>query len=119
MLTPERLAIEAARAADEKKAEDVRIMDMRGALGITDYFVIAGGRNERQVKRMQEAVEEKLRQLGVKPARREGLRFGRWVLLDYLDFVVHIFLDEERSFYDLERLWKDVPSIEWRETAST
>jgi ribosome-associated protein len=118
-LTPERLAIEAARAADEKKAEDVRIMDMRGALGITDYFVIAGGRNERQVKRMQEAVEEKLRQLGVKPARREGLRFGRWVLLDYLDFVVHIFLDEERSFYDLERLWKDVPSIEWRETAST
>jgi ribosome-associated protein len=114
VLTPEQIAIEAARAADDKKAQDVCILDMREKLGITDFFLIASGRNERQVKRIQEAVEEKLRDIGVKPARREGQRFGRWILLDYLDLVVHVFLEEDRAFYDLERLWKDVPVIEWR-----
>jgi ribosome-associated protein len=117
-LTPLELAREAARAADDKKATDIRIMDMRDVLGITDYFVLVSGRNERQVRRIQEAVEEKLSALSVKPARREGQRFGRWILLDYLDFVVHVFLDAERSFYDLERLWKDVAVLEWREGAS-
>lgn len=114
MLSPMELAVEAARAADDKKAADVRIMDMREALGVTDYFVIASGRNERQVKRIQEAVEERLREHGVKPVRREGVRFGRWVLLDYLDIVVHVFLEEDRAFYDLERLWQDVPFVEWQ-----
>ncbi len=115
-MTPEELAIQAARAADDKKAEDVRIMDMRQTLGITDFFVLASGRNERQVRRIQEAVEERLSGLGVKPARREGERWAHWILLDYLDFVVHIFLKEERTFYDLERLWH-VPLVEWRQTA--
>lgn len=114
MLSPVELAVEAARAADDKKAADVRIMDMREALGVTDYFVVTSGRNERQVRRIQEAVEEKLRERGVKPVRREGVRFGRWVLLDYLDIVVHVFLEEDRAFYDLERLWKDVPFVEWQ-----
>lgn len=90
-------------------------MDMRGTLGITDYFVIASGRTERQVRRVQDAVEEKLREDGVKPARREGERFGRWVLLDYLDVVVHVFLESDREFYNLERLWGNVPLVEWRE----
>ena len=117
-MTPEQLAKEAARAADDKKAEDVRIMDMRKSLSITDFFVVASGRNDRQVKRIQDEVEARLRELGVKPYRREGERSGRWLILDYLDFVVHIFLEEDRSFYDLERLWQ-VPLIEWRETATT
>ena len=118
MLIPEQLAIEAARAADDKKAQDVCIMDMREKLGITDFFLIASGRNERQVRRIRDAIEERLRELGVKPARREGQRFGRWILLDYMDLVVHVFLEEDRAFYDLERLWKDVPLIEWREAPS-
>lgn len=88
---------------------------MSGVLGITDYFVIASGGSERHVRRIQEAIEERLREHGVKPARREGEKYGRWILLDYLDFVVHIFREEERSYYDLERLWRDVPPVEWRE----
>jgi len=115
-LTARELVIEAARAADDKKAYDVCVMDMREVLGITDYFVIASGKNDRQVKRIYEAIEERLAKKGVKPARREGLRFGRWILLDYIDFVVHVFLEEDRHFYDLERLWKDVPFIEWRKS---
>lgn len=116
MLSSKELAVEAALAADDKKASDVRIMDMRETLGVTDYFVIAGGRNERQVRRIKEAVEERLREHGVKPARREGVRFGRWILLDYLDLVVHVFIDEDRAFYDLERLWQDVPLVDWRDS---
>jgi len=112
-MTAEQTAIEAARAADDKKAADVRIMDMRETLGITDYFVVASGRNERQVRRIQEAVEERLREEGIKPVRREGQSFGRWILLDYVDVVVHVFLEEDRAFYNLERLWGNVPIVEW------
>ncbi|MDD5748383.1 MAG: ribosome silencing factor [Actinomycetota bacterium] len=112
-MTSRELAIRAAVAADEKKALDVVILDMRESLGVTDYFVIASGKNERQVRKISEAVEESLQNLGTKPAHREGTIFSRWVLLDYIDFVIHIFLDEDRRFYDLERLWKDVPVVEW------
>lgn len=118
MLTSEQLAIEAAKAADDKKARDILIMDMRETLGITDYFVIGSGNTDRQVSRIQDAVEERLRDLGVKPARREGARFGHWVLLDYIDFVVHIFREEERIYYDLEHLWQDVPFIDWRQATA-
>jgi len=114
LLTSEQLAVEVARAADDKKAIDIRIMDMRESLGITDYFVICGGNTERQVRRIKDSIEEKLRKQGSRPVRREGERFARWVLLDYLDFVVHIFREEERSYYDLEHLWQDVPIVEWR-----
>jgi len=114
LLTSEQLAVEVARAADDKKAIDIRIMDMRESLGITDYFVICGGNTERQVRRIKDSIEEKLRKQGSRPVRREGERFARWVLLDYLDFVVHIFREEERSYYDLEHLWQDVPLVEWR-----
>ncbi len=118
MITAEELALDAARVADDGMASDVCVMDMRETLGITDYFVIASGRNERQVHRIHDAVEEKLGEHGVKPAHREGLRFRRWILLDYVDVVVHIFLEQDRAFYDLERLWANVPRLDWSNARS-
>lgn len=112
-MTSRELAIEAARAADDKKASDIHIMDIGEKLGITDFFVVCSGNTERQVHRIQDAVEERLREHGVKPARREGERFRLWVLLDYGDFVVHIFREEERQFYNIERLWSNVELIPW------
>jgi ribosome-associated protein len=107
------LAIAAARAAASKKAADVVIMDMRELLVITDAFVIASGGSDRQVKTIAEAMEDAVRDLGVKPVRREGEREGRWILLDFVDFVAHVFVHEEREYYDLERLWADAPRIGW------
>ncbi|WP_028661481.1 ribosome silencing factor, partial [Saccharomonospora saliphila] len=106
------LATVAANAAADKKAIDVVLLDVSDRLVITDVFVIASAPNERQVGAIVDNVEEKLRAVGHKPVRREGTREGRWVLMDYVDVVVHIQHDEERSFYDLERLWKDCPRIE-------
>ncbi len=117
MLSSKELAVEAAKAASDKKARDVRILDMRDTLGITDYFVICSGANERQVRRIQEHVEGKMREKGAYPARREGVRYARWILLDFMDFVVHIFREEERSYYDLEHLWQDVEKVDWQESA--
>lgn len=102
----------AARAADEKLATDVVVLDVSDQLVITDCFVIASAPNERQVNAIVENVEEKLRLAGHKPVRREGTREGRWVLLDYVDVVVHIQHSDERNFYALERLWKDCPQVD-------
>jgi ribosome-associated protein len=88
---------------------------MREVFLLTDYFVICSGNTERQVGSIQEAVEERLARWGRKPAHREGEQYRRWVLLDYLDFVVHIFRREEREYYEIERLWKDAPPVDWRE----
>lgn len=107
------LAIAAARAASSKQAERVVILDMRELLVITDYFVIASGASERQVKTIAEEIERAIKDLGAKPVRREGDREASWILLDFVDFVAHVFLSEEREFYDLERLWADAPRIEW------
>ncbi|WP_026359952.1 ribosome silencing factor [Amycolatopsis nigrescens] len=106
------LATAAAHAAADKKATDVVVLDVSDQLVITDAFVIASAPNERQVGAIVDNVEEKLRIAGHKPVRREGAREGRWVLLDYVDVVVHVQHTEERSFYGLERLWKDCPRIE-------
>ncbi|MEU3275515.1 ribosome silencing factor [Saccharomonospora sp. NPDC006951] len=106
------IATAAAHAAVDKKATDVVVLDVSEQLVITDAFVIASAPNERQVGAIVDNVEEKLRIAGHKPVRREGAREGRWVLLDYVDVVVHVQHDEERSFYGLERLWKDCPRIE-------
>ncbi|MTD58860.1 ribosome silencing factor [Amycolatopsis pithecellobii] len=106
------MATVAAHAAADKKATDVVVLDVSEQLVITDIFVIASAPNERQVGAIVDEVEEKLRLAGHKPVRREGAREGRWVLLDYVDVVVHVQHDEERSFYGLERLWKDCPRIE-------
>jgi ribosome-associated protein len=109
------MATVAAQAASSKLAEDVVVIDVSGQLVITDCFVIASAPNERQVDAIVDAVEEKLREHGVKPVRREGAREGRWVLLDFVDVVVHVQHTEERGFYGLERLWKDCPRIEFTE----
>ncbi|MBA8825405.1 ribosome-associated protein [Saccharopolyspora lacisalsi] len=113
------LALVAARAAAEKKAEDIVLLDVSEQLIITDCFVIASAPNERQVEAIVETVEEKMRAAGTKPVRREGTREGRWVLLDFIDVVVHVQHVDERSFYGLERLWKDCPRIEFDEGGST
>ncbi|WP_024803323.1 ribosome silencing factor [Nocardia sp. BMG51109] len=105
------MAQTAARAADEKLATDVVVLDVSEQLVITDCFVIASAPNERQVNAIVDNVEEKLRLTGHKPVRREGTREGRWVLLDYVELVVHIQHSDEREFYGLERLWKDCPQI--------
>ena len=106
------LAKAAAHAAADKKASDVVVLDVSDQLVITDAFVIASAPNERQVGAIVDNIEEKLRIAGHKPVRREGAREGRWVLLDYIDVVIHVQHQEERSFYGLERLWKDCPVIE-------
>ena len=101
----------AAGAATAKLADDVIVIDVSGQLVITDCFVIASGSNERQVNAIVDEVEEKMRQAGYQPARREGTREGRWTLLDYRDIVVHVQHRDDRDFYALDRLWKDCPTV--------
>ena len=102
----------AARAASDKLAQHIMAFDVSDQLAITDAFVLASATNDRQVKAIVDEIEEKLRDLGEKPIRREGERDGRWVLIDYGDVVVHVQHEEERQFYALERLWRDCPLIE-------
>jgi ribosome-associated protein len=106
------LAVAAAEAAAEKLAKEIIALDVSDQLVITDAFVLASADNDRQVRAVVDAVEEKLRGLDAKPVRREGLREARWVLLDYNDVVVHVQHAEDREFYALERLWKDCPVID-------
>ena len=102
----------AAQAAADKLAHNIIAFDVRDALAITDAFLVASAPNDRQVKAIADAVEEQLqKEHGVKPVRREGEREGRWILLDFLDIVVHVQHSEERSYYGLERLWKDCPEL--------
>jgi ribosome-associated protein len=107
------LAIAAARAASSKNARDILILDVSELIVITDYFVIASGGSDRQVKTVAEEIERSVAALGVKPVRREGEREGQWVLLDFVDFVAHVFRDQEREYYGLERLWRDAPAVAW------
>jgi ribosome-associated protein len=102
----------AAHAASDKLATNIVAFDVSEQLAITDAFVLASASNERQVQAIVDEVEDKLREAGVKPIRREGQREGRWVLIDYGDIVVHVQHEEERQFYALERLWRDCPLIE-------
>jgi ribosome-associated protein len=106
----------AARAADDKKADDIVVLDVGDILGIVDSFVIASASNTRQVRTIVEEVEKQLReQCEVKPRAVEGLDDASWVLLDYGDLVVHVFLTETREFYGLERLWADAARIAWQD----
>ena len=102
----------AARAAADKLAQQIIAFDVSEQLAITDAFLLASASNERQVKAIVDEIEDKLREIDAKPIRREGQRDGRWVLIDYGDVVVHVQHEEERSFYALERLWRDCPAIE-------
>ena len=109
----------AASAASAKGGEDTVILEVGEVLAITDAFVITSGRNSRQVKTIAEEVEARLKSDGaITPLRVEGLGDTQWVLLDYGDLVVHVFLDETRDFYDLERLWSDVPRLAWEDEAA-
>ena len=116
-LAPRAVAVASARAAAEKKANDVRILQVRDLLVITDYFVICSGATDRQVRTIVAEVEKTIGALGRKPVRREGERDLRWVLLDFGDVVVHVFTQAERDYYELERLWADAPIVEWEEAA--
>ena len=106
------LANLAAVAADSKQAEDIVALDVTGPLPLTDVFLIATGRNERNVVAIAGEIENKMIEAGVKTLRREGRAEGRWILLDFGDLVVHVFHEEDRAYYSLERLWKDCPVVE-------
>jgi ribosome-associated protein len=106
------LANLAAVAADSKQAEDIVALDVTGPLPLTDIFLIATGRNERNVVAIAGEIEDKMIEAGVKTLRREGRAEGRWILLDFGDLVVHVFHEEDRAYYSLERLWKDCPVVE-------
>jgi ribosome-associated protein len=112
-----RLATVAARAADDKGAEDVVILEVGDVLVVADEFVVASAANDRQVKAIVDEIERRVSDAGLsKPFRIEGRDERRWVLLDYGDVIVHVFLQEAREFYELERLWSDVPRLEWATT---
>lgn len=113
--TPARLSGQvttALRAAGDKQASDVLVLDLRKAAGFTDFFVICSGGNARQVRAIADHIIETLRVEGVKPAHIEGYDRSEWVLVDYFDFVVHVFSPETRAFYGLERLWGNAESLE-------
>jgi ribosome-associated protein len=108
------IALAAAEAAREKQAADVVVLDVAELLSITDYFMICSTSSNRQLKTVIEAVEERVRrELDLRPVRREGEADAGWWLLDYVDVVVHVFGEEERAYYDLERLWSDAPRPAW------
>lgn len=113
ILEPREIALLAAEAAADKKAADIIVLDVAETLVITGYFVIATGASDRQVKSIADEIEDQLREKGgVKPIGREGEREGKWVLLDFGDVVAHVFQQEEREFYRLEKLWSDAPRVE-------
>jgi ribosome-associated protein len=105
------LATEAALAAADKLATDVIAIDVSEQLVITDVFLLAAAPNDRQVRAIVDAIEERLLKVGARPVRREGEREGRWVLLDFGEIVVHVQHAEEREYYALERLWRDCPTL--------
>lgn len=109
------LACTAAEAADDKKADDTIVLSVGELLNITEYFVVTSASNRRLVRTIVEAVEERIRdEQGRSPIRIEGLTEQQWVLMDYGDVVVHVFTDEMRAYYEIERLYRDVPRVEWQ-----
>lgn len=111
-MNSQELAVIAAEAASDKKAEDIVAINVAELLVVTDYFVIATGRTNIQVQAIADEIEEQMRVRGnIKPIGREGVSEGKWVLLDYVDIVVHVFQPEERDFYRLEKLWSDAPRL--------
>ena len=108
--TPARVR-EAVAAAEDRKAVDLRVLHLEKVSDFTDFFLICSGTSERQVQAIADAVQERMREVQVRPLHVEGFNRGQWVLLDYGDFVVHIFQEEPRRFYSLERLWGDAPDV--------
>ena len=113
-----RQVTEAISACQDKKAEEITILELeKGSGAFTDYFVMCSATNPRQVQAIADAVEERLKSVGQRPAHVEGYKQAEWVLLDYVDFVVHVFSEKSRRFYDLERLWKSAKKLEPSELA--
>ena len=111
-----RQVAEAINACQEKKAEEITILELeKGSGAFTDYFVVCSGTNPRQIQAISNEVEERLEKAGLHPTHVEGYKQAEWVLLDYVDFVVHVFSDKARRYYDLERLWRDAPRVNWQE----
>ena len=109
------LALVAARAADDKQGIDITILDVTSVLAITEMFVITSATNSRQVKTIASEVTDKVREtLGRSPLHSEGAGEQQWILLDYGDVVVHVFAEETRRYYEIERLYRDRPSVDWR-----
>lgn len=115
MMDIEEAALMAARAASDKKATDIVILDLRQIASFTEYFVICSGASNRQVQAISNEVEERLRKAGKRPLHIEGYSSAEWILLDYGDFIVHVFSSSSRQFYDLERLWRDAARVEVKE----
>ena len=114
VLAPDRLAEEIGELAADKKAIDILVLDLRGVVGYADYFVICSGGTERQTKAIHDGIHQGLKDgHGLLPRRVEGLSEARWILMDYLDVVVHVFTPETRAYYRLEQLWGEVPSRAW------
>ena len=107
------IAITCAKIADEKKAQDIVILDVDKISSITDYFVICSGINDRQLYAIADEIDKQLKKLSVKKFGMEGYREAKWILIDYGDAIVHLFDKEMRSYYDLELLWGDAPKIKW------
>jgi ribosome-associated protein len=114
---PGRLASLAARAASSKQGEAIVVLDVRDLITITDYFVIVSGTSDRQVKTIADEVLMTLKAQGVRPVRQEGEPAAGWILLDFVDFVVHVFSQNQREYYRLDNLWADAPVIDWDEKA--
>ncbi|HYT80126.1 MAG TPA: ribosome silencing factor [Actinomycetota bacterium] len=117
MTDPGQLASLAARAASSKQGEAIVVLDVRDLITITDYFVIVSGTSDRQVKTIAEEVVKTLKEQGTRPVRREGEPAAGWMLLDFVDFVVHVFSREQRDYYRLDNLWTDAPVLDWDEKA--
>jgi len=114
VLEPTRLADEIAELASDKKAIDIVVLDLRGVVGYSDFFVIASGGTERQTKAIHDGIHQGLKERhGLLPRRVEGVGEARWILMDYLDVIVHVFTPETRAYYRLEQLWGEVPSRAW------
>ena len=109
---PDPILQQAVEAAQEKKAQDPVLLDLRGLSDVTDYFLICHGTSTRQVQSISNSIEEVLRSLKRRPKHIEGYTVGEWILMDYLDLIVHIFVEEKRGFYALEKLWGDAPRLE-------
>ena len=112
----QRQVTEAISACQEKKAEEITVLELEKNSGaFTDYFVVCSGTNPRQIQAIADEVEERLHKAGMRPTHVEGYKQAEWVLLDYVDFVVHVFSEKARKYYDLERLWKSAKRLEPRE----
>lgn len=112
---PDKRLETAVRAATDKKATEIVVLELKELASFTDYFIICNGRVNRQVQAITDEIVEKLRDIGVRTTHVEGYQMGEWVLLDYGDFIVHIFNEQSRRFYDLERLWRDAKRTEIRD----